>query len=84
MQDKIVTVSCKQFPHSRLMSSSTLSIVRYSKKHNVSETGSVSVLMWKGQLDGAKINHWTTYISIITTKYAPRIRFCQREIKENQ
>jgi hypothetical protein len=48
----------------------TLSIVLYvedKKSHNVSETGSVSVLRWMGQdeptqlgpLEGASLNHWT-------------------------
>jgi hypothetical protein len=49
----------------------TLSIVFYvedKKYHNVSETGSVSVLRWMGQdkptqlgaLERASLNHWTS------------------------
>jgi hypothetical protein len=44
----------------------TFSIVWYSREHDVSETGSVSVLRWMGQgrptqlgpLERANLNHW--------------------------
>jgi hypothetical protein len=60
----------RQTKRSELLSFWTLSIVQYSKKikeHNVSETGSVSVLRsgggtpsQLGLLETANLNHWTT------------------------
>jgi hypothetical protein len=60
----------------------TFSIVRYSKKHDVSETGSVSVLRWRwgrrqptqvGHLERANLNHWTRKILCCTTYTIVRI-----------
>jgi hypothetical protein len=54
------------YPHfqSGLLGFWTVSIVRYSKEHNVSGTGSVSVLGWGrallGPLERANLNHWWT------------------------
>jgi hypothetical protein len=31
-----------------------------TREHNVSETGSVSVLRWGGPLERANLSHWTT------------------------
>jgi hypothetical protein len=46
-------------------------ILRNTKEHNVSETGSACVLKWEeetptllGPVVRAKLNHWTTYVSI--------------------
>jgi hypothetical protein len=58
----------------------TLSIVLYvedKKYHNVSETGSVSVLRWMGQdkptqvgpLERASLNHWTTLWYFLSSTY---------------
>jgi hypothetical protein len=57
--------------HWELMGFWTLSIVRKSKitKHDISETGSASVLRWRepptllGPLDRANLNHWTLALS---------------------
>jgi hypothetical protein len=55
----------------------TFSIVRYSKEYNFSETGSVSVLRWRGgekirtqlgPLVRADFNHWTAPLHLRTNR----------------
>jgi hypothetical protein len=62
----------KQNKKSELLGFQTLSIIRYSRKHNVSETEYVSVLRWGGGRETptllspseiANLNHWTDPVS---------------------
>jgi hypothetical protein len=59
----------KPFRYSEYVGFWTLSIIRYSKEHNFSETGSVSVLggcetfTLLGPLERDNLSHWTDPVS---------------------
>jgi hypothetical protein len=57
--------------YSELLEFWTLSGVLETRKHNVSETGSVSILRWEektptqlGPLERPNLNHWTQWVGV--------------------